>query len=49
MADLCTFEIHRFDPRQDDRDNEEVDLHSGRVFYLTIGHVSGWLSPQERT
>jgi hypothetical protein len=43
MLDSCTGDIHRFDPAQDDVDDEEVDLKSGRVFYLTIGHVSGWL------
>jgi hypothetical protein len=49
MLSLCSWNIHRYDPSQDDADDEEVDLHSGRVFYLTIGHVSGWLAPQERT
>jgi hypothetical protein len=43
MLDGCTGNIHRFDPAQDDRDDEEVDMSSGRKFYLTIGHLSGWI------
>lgn len=43
MLDGCTGLIHRFDPAQDDIDDEEVDFKSGKVIYLTIGHVSGWI------
>lgn len=44
MLDSCSGEIHRFDPAQDAVDDEEVDFKSGLVLYLTIGHVSGWIS-----
>jgi len=43
MADLCSMNIHRYDPAQDDADDEEIDFSSGRKLYLTIGHVVGWL------
>ncbi len=43
MLDSCTGLIHRYSPGEDDRDDEEVDLPSGRVFYLTIGHIAGWI------
>jgi hypothetical protein len=43
MLSLCDGNIRRFDPAQDDRDDEEVDFHSGRVIYLTIGHIVGWV------
>jgi len=43
MLSLCDGYIRRFDPTQDDRDDEEVDFHSGRVIYLTIGHIVGWV------
>lgn len=43
MLDGCTGIIHRFDPSQDDVDDEEVDYDSGRKLFLTIGHVSGWI------
>ena len=43
MLSLCDGYIRRFDPSQDDRDDEEVDFHSGRVIYLTIGHIVGWV------
>jgi hypothetical protein len=43
LLDGCTGVVHRFDPSQDDRDDEEVHMTSGRVFFLTIGHVSGWI------
>src|ERR1700752_70236 len=39
MLSLCDGLIRRFDPSQDDQDDEEVDFHSGRVIYLTIGHI----------
>ena len=48
MLSLCDGYIRRFDPSQDDRDDEEVDFHSGRVIYLTIGHIVGWV-PNEAT
>jgi hypothetical protein len=43
MLSLCDWNIRRFDPSQDDRDDEEVDFRSGRVIYLTIGHIVGWV------
>src|SRR5215469_5489479 len=43
MLSLCDGLIRRFDPAQDDQDDEEVDFHSGRVIYLTIGHIVGWV------
>jgi len=43
MLDTCTGDIHRYDSSQDDADDEEVDLHSGKTFYLTIGHISDWV------
>ena len=48
MLSLCDGYIRRFDPAQDDHDDEEVDFHSGRVIYLTIGHIVGWV-PSEAT
>ena len=48
MLSLCDGAIRRFDPSQDDRDDEEVDFHSGRVIYLTIGHIVGWV-PNDAT
>jgi hypothetical protein len=42
MLSLCDWNIRRYDPSQDDRDDEEVDFHSGRVLYLTCGHIVGW-------
>ena len=48
MLSLCDSYIRRYDPSQDDRDDEEVDFHSGRVIYLTIGHIVGWV-PSEAT
>jgi hypothetical protein len=47
MLSLCDWNIRRFDPSQDDRDDEEVDFHSGRVIYLTIGHIVGWLPGED--
>src|ERR1700756_2773273 len=43
MLSLCDWNIRRFDPSQDDRDDEEVDFRSGRVISLTIGHIVGWV------
>ena len=43
MLSMCDWNIRRYDPSQDDRDDEEVDFHSGRVIYLTIGHIVGWV------
>lgn len=45
MLSLCDRNIRRYDPSQDDRDDEEVDFRSGRVIYLTIGHIVGWAPP----
>jgi hypothetical protein len=45
MLSLCDRNIRRYDPSQDERDDEEVDFHSGRVIYLTCGHIVGWVSP----
>ena len=42
MLSLCDRNIRRYDPSQDERDDEEVDFHSGRVIYLTTGHIVGW-------
>jgi hypothetical protein len=43
MLSLCDWNIRRYDPTQDAHDDEEVDFHSGRVLYLTIGHIVGWV------
>jgi hypothetical protein len=48
MLSECDWNIRRYDPAQDDRDDEEVDFKSGKVLYLTIGHIAGWLSPDDR-
>ena len=45
MLSLCDWNIRRYDPSQDDRDDEEVDFRSGRIIYLTCGHIVGWVSP----
>jgi hypothetical protein len=45
MLSLCDRNIRRYDPSQDERDDEEVDFHSGRIIYLTIGHIVGWAPP----
>ena len=45
MLSMCDWNIRRYDPSQDDRDDEEVDFHSGRVIYLTCGHIVGWVPP----
>jgi hypothetical protein len=45
MLSLCDRNIRRYDPSQDERDDEEVDFRSGRVIYLTIGHIVGWAPP----
>jgi hypothetical protein len=47
MLSLCDWNIRRFDPTQDDRDDEEVDFQSGRVIYLTCGHIVGWVPPAD--
>lgn len=47
MLSLCDWNIRRYDPSQDDRDDEEVDFRSGRVIYLTVGHIVGWV-PEDR-
>jgi hypothetical protein len=46
MLSLCDHNIRRYDPTQDDRDDEEVDFRSGKVIYLTIGHIVGWAYPE---
>jgi hypothetical protein len=43
MLSLCDWNIRRYDPAQDAHDDEEVDFRSGRVIYLTIGHIVGWV------
>ena len=43
MLSLCDWNIRRYDPAQDDRDDEEVDFTSGRIIYLTCGHIVGWV------
>jgi hypothetical protein len=43
MLSLCDGNIRRYDPMQDERDDEEVDFRSGRVIYLTIGHIVSWV------
>ncbi|HWZ63805.1 MAG TPA: hypothetical protein VNX02_12355 [Steroidobacteraceae bacterium] len=50
MLSLCDWNIRRYDPTQDERDDEEVDFTSGRVIYLTCGHIVGWVgsAPEER-
>jgi len=45
MLSLCDRNIRRYDPFQDERDDEEVDFQSGRVIYLTSGHIVGWALP----
>jgi hypothetical protein len=45
MLSLCDWNIRRYDPAQDERDDEEVDFTSGRVIYLTCGHIVGWVPP----
>jgi hypothetical protein len=45
MLSLCDWNIRRYDPAQDERDDEEVDFRSGRVIYLTCGHIVGWVPP----
>lgn len=44
MLSLCDHNVRRYDPAQDDRDDEEVDFKSGKVIYLTIGHIVGWIA-----
>lgn len=52
MLSLCDHNIHRYDPSQDDRDDEEVDFKPHRdgsrhkPIYLTIGHIIGWIAPE---
>jgi hypothetical protein len=43
MLSLCDGNVRRYDPSQDDRDDEVVHFTSGREIYLTCGHVSGWI------
>jgi hypothetical protein len=45
MLSLCDWNIRRYDPAQDEHDDEEVDFRSGRVLYLTCGHIVGWVPP----
>ena len=48
VLSLCDWNIRRYDPGQDDRDDEEVDFRSGHVLYLTIGHIVGWVPNEQR-
>lgn len=43
MLSLCDGNVRRYDPSQDDRDDEVVHFTSGRELYLTCGHISGWI------
>jgi hypothetical protein len=43
MLSLCDGNVRRYDPSQDDRDDEVVQFTSGREIYLTCGHISGWI------
>ena len=49
MLDLCTHNVHRYDPTQDDADDEEIDFkpHADGTrhppIYMTIGHIVGWI------
>jgi hypothetical protein len=43
MLSLCDGNVRRYDPSQDDRDDEVVHFTSGREIYLTCGHISGWV------
>jgi hypothetical protein len=43
MLSLCDGNVRRYDPSQDDRDDEVVHFTSGREIYLTCGHISGWI------
>jgi hypothetical protein len=47
MLSLCDRNIRRYDPFQDERDDEEVDFQSGLVIYLTSGHIVGWAVPMQ--
>jgi hypothetical protein len=49
MLSLCDRNIRRYDPSQDDRDDEEVHFHSGKVIYLTVGHIVGWVHDDSAT
>jgi hypothetical protein len=43
MLSFCDGNVRRYDPSQDDRDDEVVHFTSGREVYLTCGHVAGWI------
>ena len=43
MLSFCDGNVRRYDPSQDDRDDEVVHFTSGREIYLTCGHVAGWI------
>ena len=43
MLSLCDGNVRRYDPSQDDQDDEVVHFTSGREIYLTCGHISGWV------
>ncbi len=43
MLSLCDGQVRRYDPSQDDRDDEVVHFTSGREIYLTCGHITGWI------
>lgn len=49
MLSLCDDNVRRFDPRQDDMGDEEVDFRPRpdgtrhKPIYLTCGHIVGWV------
>jgi hypothetical protein len=43
MLSFCDGNVRRYDPSQDDRDDEVVHFTSGREIYLTCGHIAGWI------
>src|SRR5215475_8428522 len=47
MLSLCDYNIRRYDPRQANRDDEEVAFDSGRGIYLTCGYIVGGVLPPE--
>jgi hypothetical protein len=47
MLSLCDGNVRRYDPSQDDRDDEVVHFTSGREIYLTCGHIAGWIDTNQ--
>jgi len=43
MLSFCDGNVRRYDPSQDERDDEVVHFTSGREIYLTCGHIAGWV------